>query len=102
RADAELAAGGHADAGEPADARQRHALLQPSEQHDPFAQHRRALSRRVELLLELPPDLRDHRPQLDALLDPKLVDDAVAEDRRAEARAGELHDLGWRRRQRLA
>ena len=85
----------------PAQAGKHDALLEPADQRDPFGHHRHAAVPGVELLLELPAELRDVRADLDvALLE--LLDDAVGQQGQAEAGARQVGRLGNREAERLA
>ena len=56
---AELGAFVGADANQPAHTRQEHALIETTSQHHPLVEYGRAIPFGVELLLELPSELRD-------------------------------------------
>src|SRR5260370_201092 len=68
-------------------------LLEPSNQTAPFGDHRYTAVPGVELLLELPAELRDVRADLDvALLE--LLHDAVGQQGHAEARPRQIGRFG--------
>jgi len=78
RTNAEFGAVPRPHSDHPTQARKRDTLLEPADQRDPFGDHRHAAVPGVELLFELPAELRDVRRDVDvAIL--KRLDDAVGQ-----------------------
>src|SRR5439155_17410766 len=96
RTDAEFGAVPRPDPYHPTQARKRDALLEPADEPDPFSDHRHAAVPGVELLFELPAELRDVRRDSDVAILERL-DDAVGQERQAKAGTRQVRCLGIRR-----